>query len=165
MERRSEPPNRLNDGNVAAKDTRTIKLLKQPQTRSSIRSSTMKARNRRSGGLCSEIGKWFTDWWMGELLAILMSIIAFFAIVFVLNHYDGHALPRLPHNVTLGFITSTLATVSKGSLLLAIASAIGQYKWLWISSRHRPLQDLQAYDEASRRLLGSSKFLTSKKVL
>ena len=64
---------------------------------------------------------------MGELLAILLSINAFFAIVFILRKYDDHTLPRLPRNVPLNFVVSTLATVS---MLLAVASAFGQFKWL-----------------------------------
>lgn len=105
----------------------------------------------------------FLDWWMGELLAILLSIIAFFAIIIILLKCDNHALPTLPHNVPLNFVVSTMATVSKSSLLLAVASAFGQFKWLWMSSSPRRLQDLQVFDEASRGPLGAVKLLASKK--
>ncbi|KAL8719255.1 MAG: hypothetical protein Q9225_003714 [Loekoesia sp. 1 TL-2023] len=104
----------------------------------------------------------FVDWWAGELLANLLSIIAFFAIIIVVHKYDGHPLPRLPHDVTLNFVVSTLATITKSTLLLAVASALGQFKWLWMSSRPRRLQDLQVFDEASRGPLGAAKLLTSR---
>lgn len=107
----------------------------------------------------------FVDWWMGELLAILLSIITLFAIIYVLRKHDGHNLPTFPHNVSLNFIVSTLATVSKSSLLFAVASALGQFKWLWMFSKQRRLQDLQVFYDASRGPLGSSRLLASRKSL
>ena len=104
----------------------------------------------------------FSDWWMGELLALLVSIGTFIAIVIIVRKYDNRMLPNLPHNVSLNFVVSTLATVSKSSLLLAVASAIGQFKWLWISAKYHSLRDLQILDEASRGLLGASKLLASR---
>ena len=74
----------------------------------------------------------FLDWWMGELLAILLSIIASFAIIIILLKCDNHALPTLPQNVPLNFVVSTLATISKSSLFLAVASALSQFKWFWM---------------------------------
>ena len=107
----------------------------------------------------------FVDWWMGELLAILLSLVAFGGLCFVLLKYDGQTLPTLPHNVSLTFVVSTLAMISKSSLLLAVASAFGQFKWLWMSSKQPSLQDLQIFDEASRGPLGAAKLLASKKGL
>ena len=115
--------------------------------------------------LWARVTNLFDDWWMGELLAILLSILAFLTIVFILHTYDDQTLPRLPRNVPLSFVVSTLATISKSSLLLAVASAIGQFKWLWMFSKQRRLQDLQVFDEASRGPLGASKLLISSKGL
>ena len=78
--------------------------------------------------LWARVKRSFIDWWMGELLAIALSVIAFSGIIVILREYDGYTLPRLPYNVSLNFIISTLATVSKSSLLLAVTSAIGQSK-------------------------------------
>ena len=102
---------------------------------------------------------------MGEVLAILISDLTLLAIVVILRKYNNRPIPRLPHNVLLNFVISTLATVSKSSLLLVVASAIGQFKWLWISDRHRPLRDLQVFDEASRGPLGALKLLASRMCL
>lgn len=107
----------------------------------------------------------FVDWWMGELLAILLSIIALLTIIYVLRKYEGHNQPTLPHNIPLNFVISTLAAVSKSSLLFAIASALGQFKWLWMFSKQRRLQDLQIFDDASRGPLGASRLLASRKSL
>lgn len=107
----------------------------------------------------------FVDWWMGELLAILLSIIAFFAIIYALRKHDGHNLSMLPHHISLNFVISILATVSKTSLLFAVASALGQFKWLWMFSKQRSLQDLQVFDDASRGPLGASRLLASRRSL
>ncbi len=107
----------------------------------------------------------FVNWWMGELLAILLSTIALLAIVVILRKYNDHPPPALPHNVPLNLVIATLATVSKSSLLLVMASAIGQFKWLWMSSKQRRLQDLQVFDEATRGPLGASKLLASRRAL
>ena len=151
------------DSNIEPLEYSGVKnLMLTVATRSSRRSIS-------TGWLYAEIWRrstsWFVDWWMGELLAIFLSLCAFGALVFVLLKYDGHMLPTLPHNVSLSFIISTLAAVSKSSLLLVVASAFGQFKWLWISSKQRRLQDLQDFDEASRGPLGAAKLLISKKGL
>lgn len=109
---------------------------------------------------------WFYDWWMGELLSMLLSVVAFCSFVAVLLKYDDQILSTLPHNVNLNFLISTLATVSKSSLLLIVASALSQFKWLWMmSSKQRRLQDLQDFDEVSRGPLGAVQLLTSSKIL
>ena len=100
-------------------------------------------RGKQRMKLWNRIANPFSDWWMGELLAILVSIVTFIAIVIILRKYDNRTLQKLPQNVSLNFVVSTLATVSKSSLLLAVASAIGQFKWLWISAKYHPLRDLQ----------------------
>ena len=107
----------------------------------------------------------FYDWWMGELLSMLLSVVAFCSLVVLLLKYDDQILPTLPHNVPLSFFVSTLATVSKSSLLLVVASALGQFKWLWMFSKQRRLQDLQDFDEASRGPLGAVQLLASRKGL
>ena len=140
-----------------------------PQFRSAVvaknqKGSTLKRKTLRAN-TWTRITDSFIDWWMGELLAVLLSITAFFAIVILLRKYDDHELPRLPHHVSLNFVVSTLATVAKISLLLVVASALGQFKWLWMSSKHRRLQDLQVFDEASRGPLGASKLLASREGL
>ena len=123
-----------------------IELLKYPSYDNSLQlSSAVTARNlkrsisreRLYAKLWARVTNSFANWWIGELLAILLSIIAFIAIIVILRKYDNHTLPRLPHNIPLNFIISTLATVSKSSLLLAVVSILGQFKWLWMFSKQR----------------------------
>lgn len=57
-------------------------------------------------------------------------------------------------------MVSILSTIAKSCVLTAVASAMGQYRWLRLSSRRpRRLQELQGFDEASRGPLGSLKLL------
>jgi hypothetical protein len=105
------------------------------------------------------IGGWGSSW------SFFLSVGAFVILVSVLLKYNGQILPVLPHNVPLSFVISTLATLSKSWLLLVVASAFGQFKWLWMTSKQRRLQDLQDFDEASRGPLGAAKLLMSKKIL
>ena len=156
-----------------AQKASNVELLEDLSDNCFLSGSTIISRNNRSSTsraklhnrLWARITNSYTDWWTGELLAILLSVIALCGIVVILRKHDGHTLPRLPYNVPLNFVVSTLATVSKSSLLLAVASAIGQFKWLWMSSKQRRLQDLQVFDEASRGPLGASKLLVSRRGL
>ena len=95
----------------------------------------------------------FVDSWVRELLVILLSVIAFVFIIVLLRKYDDHILSRLPHDVTLNFIVFIIATVAKSTLLLVVASSLGQFKWLWMFFKQRRLQNLQIFDEVSRDFL------------
>ena len=128
--------------------------------------STSPARERLYIRVWTRIRSPFVDWWMTEVLAIFWSLGAFCSLVFILLKYDDQVLSTLSHNIPLNFVVSTLATMSKSSLLLIVASTFGQFKWLWmISSKQGRLQDLQDFDEASRGPLGAAKLLTSRKAL
>ena len=150
-----------------------IELLVYPSDNSSVSSNSIVeieslrsiSRERLHVKIWTRVNNWFVNWWMGELLIIFWSFVVFSVLIFLLFQYDGHSLSTLPHNVPLNFVVSTLATVSKSSLLLVVASALGQFKWLWVISKQRRLQDLQDFDEASRGPLGAAKLLASKKFL
>lgn len=151
--------------------TDNVELLEHPSYKNSLQSNSgvttrnrgrPTLRKRLHATIWARVTDSFLDWWAGELLAILLSVVAFVATIVILRKYDDHKLPSLPHHVTLNFVVSTLATVTKSSLLLAVASALGRLKWLWMSSKQRRLQDLQVFDEASRGPFGASKLLASR---
>jgi hypothetical protein len=89
-------------------------------------------------------------WWGWELVAAGISLAFFAAVIVVLKVYDGHAIPQLPLGITLNTTVSLIAAVSKTALLLVASTTMSQLKWLWIHKSSRRLQDLQAFDEASR---------------
>ena len=105
----------------------------------------------------------FTNWWLWEILAVLLSFGTFSALVIVLIVYDGRAVSALPKRISLNAIVSILGTISRTSLMFSITATLCQFKWLLFSGRTRQLKDLQLYDDASRGPLGSSALLIAEK--
>lgn len=66
--------------------------------------------------------------------------------------YSGHAkAPIFP-------VLSFLSAIMKAAMLMPVASAISQSKWIWFR-RERKLAHLDRFDEASRGILGSLRLL------
>jgi hypothetical protein len=100
--------------------------------------------------------------WTIEMIASAFSISCIAAMVAVLKALDGQ--PYEPWkvfraNVTPNAVVAVLATGAKSSLLLAVASAIGQLKWTYFQQQHHKLIHIQTFDEASRGPLGSIQLL------
>ncbi|KAI9878887.1 MAG: hypothetical protein M1830_010243 [Pleopsidium flavum] len=93
--------------------------------------------------------RFILDWWLWEVAANFLSVVAVAAIVAILVAYDTKEIPELSHGITLNAIISILANLARASLLVAIAAAISQLKWLWFQDK-RSLHDLQVFDDASR---------------
>ena len=105
----------------------------------------------------------FTNWWLWEILAVLLSLGTFSALVIILIVYDRRAVSALPTRISLNAIVSILGTISRTSLMFSVTAALCQFKWLLFSGRTRRLKDLQLYDDASRGPLGSSALLIAEK--
>ena len=105
----------------------------------------------------------FTNWWLWEILAVLLSLATFSALVIVLILYDGRAVSALPKRISLNAIVSILGTISRTTLMFSISATLSQFKWLLLSGRARQLKDLQLYDGASRGPLGSAALLRAEK--
>lgn len=105
----------------------------------------------------------FTDWWLWEILAVVLSLGTFSALVIILIVYNGRNVAQIPQGISLNAIVSILSTISKSSLIFSISATLSQFKWLLFSGRTRQLQNLQLYDDASRGPLGSSLLLLSDK--
>ena len=157
-----------------AQEASNVELLRDASFNISHQSSStvIARRNKRSDPrtkfhfrLWARVTKLFVDWWMGELLAILISVIALFGIILIRRKYNSHTLSKAALRCFSQSCCLHLGYGFKSSLLLAVASAIGQFKWLWMSSKQRGLQDLQVFDEASRGHLGASKLLVSRRGL
>ena len=105
----------------------------------------------------------FTNWWLWEILAVLLSLSTFSTLVIILIVYNGRNVAQLPQGISLNAVVSILSTISKSSLIFSISATLSQFKWLLFSGRTRKLKDLQLYDDASRGPLGSSLLLLSEK--
>ena len=102
--------------------------------------------------------------WILEASACLLSIVLFAVIVGILLWKDdtiyaastaqGDMMQR-PHIYP---ILASLGTVMRATMLLPVASAIGQLKWSWFRSSHR-LVDIERFDDAAGGILGSARLL------
>ena len=61
-------------------------------------------------------------------------------------------------------VISFLTTIAKACMVLSVAAAIGQSKWLWFQDDSRILQDIELFDDASRGPLGSLRMLSTRHV-
>lgn len=95
------------------------------------------------------------DTWFYELVAISISVTCLIAIGVVLSQFDQQSAPQFKYGLTLNAIVSILATGCKAGLIFSVASCISQLKWYWVQQNHRPLRDLQTFDDASRGFSGS----------
>lgn len=96
--------------------------------------------------------------WLWESAACLLSLVMLGLICY--NLIKLHDNPTFywtwPWNVTS--VLALAVTIMKASLLIPIASSLGQLKWHWFR-RSRSLKGLELFDEASRGSLGSIRLL------
>ncbi|KAJ5958152.1 uncharacterized protein N7479_005302 [Penicillium vulpinum] len=98
------------------------------------------------------IWKLISNFFILEVLAMVLSSGLLVAIVVILTQYDDRPQPNW--TLSLNSVISWLSTVSKGSVLFSLSEGIGQLKWVWFTRKSRPLADLSAFDGASRGLYG-----------
>lgn len=97
--------------------------------------------------------------WLFPILAISGSALSMTAIGILLAHFNGQ--PIFDWNgVTLNAIIAVFSVMSKAMLAYTLSECLGQAKWIWFSSRSRPLNDIDLIDSASRGPLGSFQILT-----
>ena len=103
---------------------------------------------------------WY-DWWLPELLFAGFTLICLALTWIVLLLFHSKSKRDWPggDRVTLNTVLSVLATGIDSALLLVVASAMGQLKWVWFTRRTRTLEEFEDFDRASRGPLGGLKLL------
>lgn len=96
-----------------------------------------------------------SDTWFYKIIAMNFSVLCFVAIICILWVYDQAPMPLFSYGITLNAIISILVTGCKTSLVFLLGRLIGQLKWIWFRDAHRPVGDMQFFDDASRGPLGS----------
>lgn len=112
---------------------------------------------------------WADKWWLWETLACFLASSCLVAIVVVLvvAHGDPVAVWEFG-SFTLNSIVALLSTIMRVALMVPIAGAIGQQKWLWFQTRQpgrassNPLEDMELIDSASRGPWGGLILLTRR---
>lgn len=94
-------------------------------------------------------------WWWWEIGATLISVTCVSLIISLLFRANGTLLREWPFQIQPNSILAVLTTIMKTTLLVPIASCIGQLKWRHYALQPRPLDQLQVIDDASRGPWGS----------
>ncbi|KAB8205106.1 hypothetical protein BDV34DRAFT_196138 [Aspergillus parasiticus] len=115
-----------------------------------------KSNQRRNSG--RSIWTLNSDWYVWEVLAVILSAATLIAIIVILAKFDQQPQPTWKH-VSLNSVISWLSTISKGCVLYAISEALGQLKWVWFAQETRPLLNLRTFDSASRGFYGSGELI------
>ncbi|KAK0726256.1 hypothetical protein B0T21DRAFT_385567 [Apiosordaria backusii] len=92
--------------------------------------------------------------WLLEVLCILLSLLAFIAIVVTLSKFDQQQLPNWPHKISLNTFLAFFTTFAKAAFMLPVSIAISQAQWTWFLDE-RPLYEFHILDQASRGPWGS----------
>lgn len=97
--------------------------------------------------------------WSWELLAVTTSVLALIATTAILYAYDDKTLDSWKAPLRPNTVISTLSTLAKSSMLMAIGEGLGQLKWVYFEQRAHRLRDFEIFDEASRGPLGACRLL------
>lgn len=99
--------------------------------------------------------------WYYDILAELVAICAFIGLAALLKRYDGAPTTSWTSRLfTINGVVALLATIIRATLMLPVSHAISQSKWRWFrqasqSTRPQAFEDLKAFDDASRGVIGS----------
>ncbi len=112
------------------------------------------------------------SWWAFEFVATILSFATFTALIVVLKVYDNQPQRQWTYSyLTLNGLVAILATITRAALLIPVAAALSQSKWVQLSSSKRgmpkssELRDLELFDQASRGAWGGLQLLWAKKGL
>jgi len=95
-----------------------------------------------------------SDYWILEIAAWFLALLVLAALIGVLRAFDGSTIPKWRFDITLGALASLLATIVGYLLTIPLASAIGQWKWLWCKTLN-PVSDFALIERASHGPAGS----------
>ncbi|KAF7170804.1 hypothetical protein CNMCM5623_003323 [Aspergillus felis] len=113
---------------------------------------------RREGDKQKSTWTGFSDRFVWEILAAILSAAMLIALIVVLAKFDGKPQPTWKH-VSLNTVISWLSTISKACIIFSVSEAIGQLKWVWFAQKTQPLSNLRTFDSASRGFYGSAELI------
>ncbi|EXJ55737.1 hypothetical protein A1O7_08667 [Cladophialophora yegresii CBS 114405] len=100
--------------------------------------------------------------WAFEIFALVISTLALLGLIILLRVTNGQKVPNWtvkprhtkPFTVTINSVISIFSTAVKSTVLIPVAAAMGELKWMWFNSGHR-LTDIQVFESAARGPLGA----------
>lgn len=126
-------------------------------------SHSAKSQSKNSHPASTFYKTYVKNWWLIEILSLLVGIAAIAALCGLLSRYHNKPAPKsnafVSSNITLNTLVSILTTIGSAALLLSVSECISQLKWTWYLDDHRPLEDLDTFNDASRGALGGAVLL------
>ena len=102
--------------------------------------------------------------WLFEIISISIALAVLTAVAAVLAIHNGRPNPVWAGGITLNTVVSFGSMLFRINLMVPVASCISQLTWIWFAQARRPLYDVVRFDQASRSLSGSIRFLLSHHV-
>lgn len=96
--------------------------------------------------------------WKKEIASFFMAILALIAIVVILITSDNKPIQARSGPFTTNALVSIFAAILKSAMLMPVAEALSELKWIWYRKSH-PVSDAQSFDLASRGPRGAFEFL------
>jgi hypothetical protein len=146
------PVDSANLNNSVAQNESVATVTQAPENTSPA-SKDAKIRKRSTGVVDTVLD------WVPEIVSLLISVIALMAIVLVVKLQDGKPLHNVVGTLTLNGMVQILSSILKAAMLMPVAEAIGELKWLWFATGSRRLSDMGEFDLASRGPRGSLRFI------
>lgn len=103
------------------------------------------------------------SWWMWEVVCIVIGTACLLAIIVICRYLENQPLDSWHSSISPNAMISTLTTISKATVLFAVAASISQLKWLYFQNRPRRLADIDVYNEATSSPVGAFQFLFKMK--
>lgn len=97
--------------------------------------------------------------WCPEMISLAICLAALVGIIAVAASQDGKPLRNIIGPLTLNAMVAILTSILKAALLMPVAQAISELKWVWFATGSRVLGDIGEFDLASRGPRGSLRFL------
>lgn len=98
--------------------------------------------------------------WRLEIAGLVLALGAVACLGAVVARFDGEPLAQWPSQaVTMSALVAVLVTVGTAGMSVALASGMGQMKWVRFKQGRAPLSDLEYFDEASRGAWGGLRLL------
>ena len=109
------------------------------------------------------IRKLILDTWIPEYFAVGVSVASLLTTIALLMVFGGRDIAtwRLPDAVNINAVISVINTVSKSSILFALSSALGQWKWILAGRQGLSLNTFVHIDQACGGPLGCVQLLWS----
>lgn len=100
---------------------------------------------------------WYTGWSI-EIACIILSAAVLVGIAIFLLEIRGRLLASWKIIIKPNTVLSILSTAFKATVLVSVASSIGQSKWIYLSKKSFGLEQLQIFDDATRGPWGALVF-------